>query len=61
MDEPSEIISVQHEEGGWIWSITVPDPAEHRMKLFRQSARACATYEAELALEELRAADAGNS
>jgi hypothetical protein len=57
---------VQHEEGGWIWSITVPDPAEQRMKLPRQSARACATYEAacrdaELALEELRAADAGNS
>jgi hypothetical protein len=60
MDEPSKVISVKHEDGGWVWSITVPDVAEHRMKLLRQSLRASATYEqarreAELALNELRA------
>ncbi|SAK95076.1 hypothetical protein AWB75_06884 [Caballeronia catudaia] len=59
MDEPSEVISVRHDAGGWVWSITVPDLTEHRMKLLRQSARACASYEearreAELALDELR-------
>lgn len=61
MDDLSEIISVKHEDGGWVWSITVPDLAEHRMKLLRQSARASATYEearreAEVSLEELRGA-----
>jgi hypothetical protein len=60
MDEPSEVISVKHENGGWVWSITVPDLAEHRMRLLRQSVRAFATYDdarrdAELALEEIRA------
>ncbi|SAL07305.1 hypothetical protein AWB81_08010 [Caballeronia arationis] len=59
MDEPSEVISVRHEDGGWVWSITSPDQTEHSMKLLRQSARAFLTYEearrdAELALEQLR-------
>lgn len=59
MDVPSEVISVKHEEGGWIWSITIPDLIEHRMRLLRQSVRAVATYEeacreAELALKEMR-------
>ncbi|SAL05169.1 hypothetical protein AWB81_07047 [Caballeronia arationis] len=59
MDEPSEVISVRREEGGWVWSISSPDLTEHRMKLLRQSARAFGTYEearrdAEFTLEQLR-------
>jgi hypothetical protein len=58
-DEPSEVISVRHEAGGWVWSISSSNPIEHNMTLLRQSAHAFRTYEealrnAELVLEELR-------
>lgn len=58
MDAPLELISLKREEGGWIWSINIPDLIEHRMRLL-QSVRAFATYEeacgeAEIALEEMR-------
>lgn len=59
MDEPSEVISVRHEDGGWVWSISSSDLFQHSMKLLRQSTHAFLTYEdarrdAELALEQLR-------
>lgn len=59
MDESSEVISVRHENGGWVWSISSADLFQHRMTLLRQSTHAFLTYEearrdAELALEQLR-------
>jgi hypothetical protein len=59
MSTDSEIISVQRQDGGWVWTILFDDPVEHRAIVVRQSSLVYPSYEAayqdaQIAFEQMR-------